>query len=147
MVSAMDKDEKRRLKKLGKQVTAERSRELQERLAEANPAPIGSDSWMRSFREGTLKERALRTAPPDQISAANVRADYVPNPMHQSFPPELFGLPGSFWECLECGDAVHSLPSATTSCQCGNITIDIGEPRRLFHKPEGVRLVTLIGKA
>src|SRR5262245_10599185 len=94
---AMDKDEKRRLQKLGKQAVADRSRELQERLREANPAPIGSDAWAKNYRDGTLKEKALRANPPDRLTAAELAESFVLNPSNQDLPVELFGVPGCFW--------------------------------------------------
>jgi hypothetical protein len=144
---AVDKDEKRRLKKLGKQIVADQSRELDERLRQANPAPIGSNEWARNYREGTAKEKALQAAPPDRLSSAELQADFVTNPKHQDLPAELFGVPGYFWECRGCGDVVNTVPSATAQCTCGNVLIDMSAGRRQFRKPENVRLVSLIGKA
>jgi hypothetical protein len=142
----MDKDEKRRLKKLGKQAVADRSRELQERLREANPAPIGSDAWAKNYRDGTLNERALRANPPDRLTAAELAEAFVPNPANQDLPVELFGVPGCFWECLACSEVINSLPRESVRCQCGNIMIDLASGVRLFEKSDRVRLVTLIGK-
>jgi hypothetical protein len=143
---AMDKDEKSRLKKLGKQAVADRSRELQDRLREANPAPVGSDAWAKNYRDGTLKERALRVNPPDRLTATELAESFVPNPANQNLPVELFGIPGRFWECLVCGEVINSLPLAAVRCQCGNVTIDPENSVRLFAKSDRVRLVTLIGK-
>ena len=143
---ALDKDEKRRLKKLGKQAVADRSRELQERLREANPAPIGSDAWTKNYRDGTLKEKALQRNPPDRLTAIELAESFVPNPAHQDLPVELFGVQGCFWECLACGEVINSLPRVAVRCHCGNITIDPVNGVRLFEKSDRVRLVTLIGK-
>lgn len=143
----MDKNEKRRLKKLGKQIVAEQSRQLRDHLNEANPAPVGSDEWAKGYKKGTLKEKALRAKPPDRLSAIEVEGDFVPNPATQNLPVELFGVPGCFWQCLNCGDLINSLPRARTSCVCGNILVEVKERRRVFQKPTCVRLVGLIGKA
>jgi len=142
----MDKDEKRRLKKLGKQAVADRSRELHERLREANPAPIGSDAWAKNYRDGTLKEKALRANPADRLTASELAESFVPNPANQELPAELFGVPGCFWECLACGEVINSLPQEAARCQCGNITIDRSSGVRSFEKSDRVRLVRLIGK-
>jgi hypothetical protein len=142
----MDKDEKRRLKKLGKQAVADRSRELRERLREANPAPIGSDAWAKNYLDGTLKVKALRADPPDRLAANELAESFVPNPAHQDLPIELFGVPGCFWECLACNDVVNSLPREAVACHCGNIKIDLVQGVRSFEKKDRVRLVTLIGK-
>lgn len=142
----MDKEEKRRMKKLGKQVVAGRARELQERLRLANPAPIGSDAWAENFRQGTSREKALRANPPDRLSAAALAESFVPNPIHQELPAELFGAPGCFWECLECGDVINSLAQNAVRCECGNVAIDGAKAVRSFAKPDRVRLVTLMGK-
>ena len=142
----MDSNEKRRLKKLGKQAVAARSRELQERLRKANPAPIGSDTWAMNYREASLKEKTLRLNPRDRLPAAELAQSFVPNPTHEDVPKELFGVRGWFWECLACGDAVYSLPSTAVRCECGNIAVDPGTRVRSFDKPDRVRCVTLIGR-
>jgi hypothetical protein len=142
----MDKEEKRRLKKLGKQIVADQSRELQERLSEANPAPIGSDAWANNYRDGVLKEQALRANSPDRLSAAELANSFVTNPHHQDFRNELFGIKGCFWECLRCGDVINSLPRGAVQCHCGNIGIDLAANLRSFAEATRVRLVTLIGK-
>jgi hypothetical protein len=142
----MDKDEKRRLKKLGKQAVADRSRELQERLHAANPARIGSDAWAENYRAGILKEKALRAKSPDRLTARELAESFVLNPAHQELPAELLGVPGCFWECLTCHEVINSLPQTAIRCECGNITIDPASGVRMFEKSENVRLVTLIGK-
>jgi uncharacterized protein YegJ (DUF2314 family) len=143
---AMDKEEKRRLKKLGKQVIAEESARRKEALREANPAPIGSDEWAESYRQGTLREKVLRDNPPDRLSATDVAGSFVPNPIHRNLPEGLFGVPGSFWECLDCGDAINSLARVAVRCECGNIAINPAQGVRSFKTRDRVRLVTLIGK-
>ena len=77
----MNKDEKRRLKKLGKQVVAERSRELQERLHEANPAPIGSDEWAKNYREGTDSDTRQRV---DDVATFKALPKTAGNAEHQA---------------------------------------------------------------
>jgi hypothetical protein len=57
----MDSAEKKRLKKFGKHLVEQRSRELQDRLHEANPEPVGSDGWVRNYKVSTARERQLRT--------------------------------------------------------------------------------------
>jgi hypothetical protein len=144
--AAMNKEEKRRLKKLGKQAVADRSRDLQERLREANPAPIGSDAWARNYRDGTLREKALRENPPDRLTVTELAEAVVPNSAHQGLPVELFGAHGCFWECLACGAVVNSLPRVAVRCECGNVKVAPANGVRLFEKQDRVRLVTLLGK-
>jgi hypothetical protein len=142
----VDREEKRRLKKIGKQIVADRSQQLHERLLEANPAPVGSDSWASNYREATLKERALRAAPPNRLTCAELRAGYVTVPTHQEMPAELLGVPGLFWECLECGEVVNSLPNITVMCTCGNVLINIDAGERLFRDSGRARPVKLLAK-
>lgn len=142
----MDRDERRRLKKLGKQIVADRSRELQDHLREANPAPIGSVDWGENYREGILKERELRSSPRDRFTATELAESFVPNPVPQGFREELFGVRGYFWRCGTCGDVVNSLPAAAIRCRCGNITVDPVNRVRAFESSDQVQMVTLIGK-
>ena len=75
----MDEAEKRRLKKLGKQAVEQQSRERQAHLAEANPAPPGSEEWAQNYKAQNLRERELRRAPPDRIAGADAARDFVLN--------------------------------------------------------------------
>src|SRR5262249_19711621 len=121
----MDDAEKRRLKKLGKKLVEKQSRELQELLREANPAPIGSDEWARGYRAGIEKERQVRAAPPDRLTAEQVRKDFVLIPVEGEGLGGLFGVPTWYHECPVCGDVLHSVPQQSVTCSCGNLIIDV----------------------
>src|SRR5579864_474233 len=139
----MDKDEKRRLKKLGKRIIAEQSAELERLMAEVNPAPFGSDQWVANYRQGIQNEHLLEATRPDLIHASQIRADFLVYPQRDALPPELLGVPGYFWECLACGDAVSSLPSRSVKCACGNVSIVIAFRNRIISKPERARHIAL----
>jgi hypothetical protein len=98
----MDKKEKRPLKKRGKQAVADRSREWQERLGEANSAPIGSDGWAKSYLDGTLKEKVPRANPPDRLGVPELAESFVVSPAIQDLTTG-----GPSWE-----DHGHRLGSA-----------------------------------
>ena len=139
----MDKEEKRRLKKLGKKLVEEQSRQLDERLAEANPAPVGSDEWVENYRRGTVKDKELRQQQPDIVYRKEIEVDFVIAPIEL----ELGGSPGYF-QCLECGDVLYSRPRTRLSCTCKALAF----PRRRGRPPRkqekgAVRRVKLSGKS
>jgi hypothetical protein len=142
----MDKDEKRRLKKLGKELVERQSRELQEALREANPAPSGSDEWGEGYRAGVLREKQLRAAPPDRISAAELKATFALLPVEGEGSGGLLGFPTWYYECPSCGDVLHSVPRETVRCSCGKLVVDVGTGPVLASSGERPRLVKLIGR-
>lgn len=143
----MDEAEKRRLKKLGKKLVEQQSRELQERLREANRAPIGSDEWARGYRAGVEREKQLRAAPPDRIPAAEVRESFVLLAVEGEGSGGLLGVPTWYYECPSCGDVLHSVPQQSVICSCGNLLVDVETGEVGSRSIEQARLVKLIGRA
>jgi hypothetical protein len=139
----MTPEEKRRLKKLGKRLVDQRSQQLQERLREANSAPIGSEEWGRNYRIGTLRERQLRQDSPDKILASTAARDFVLNPVRDA-PP--IGVPTYYIECSRCRDLLHSVPRDTVACSCHGICIDLESHRFLVEAGVRYQWVTLIGR-
>jgi hypothetical protein len=133
---AVDESEKRRLKKLGKALVEQRSRQLRDRLHAANPAPVGSEEWVRGYRTGVERDRALRAAPPDRLTTDEVRAAFVPLPVAGEALGEAIGVRTYYYLCPTCGDAVHSLPQQAATCTCGNVVVD----------PEGRRTIGRSGE-
>jgi len=141
----MDPAEKRRLKKLGKQRVEEQSRELQERLAESNPAPIGSDEWAKNYRQGTLKEKELRQQQPDIIHSHEIDCDFVLNPID----PVAHGVPTYYIQCVQCGDVLHSCPQQSVTCSCSKLSISLDDDQTVITAESKARIqwVKLIGKS
>jgi hypothetical protein len=138
----MDAAERKRLKKLGKQTVEQRSRDLQEQLRDANPAPIGSDDWVKNYKASTNAERQLRVEQPDVIPAAVARAKFVLRPVE----PAPLGVPLWYIECPTCGDLLHTVPRRTVQCTCGSLELNV-ELRRISVQSETKpRWVTLIGR-
>jgi hypothetical protein len=140
----MDAADKRRLKKLGKQRVEEKSRELRDRLAESNPAPVGSDEWVRHYRQATLKGKELRQEQPDVIYASEIQRDFVVNPIE----PAPIGVPTYYVRCVQCGDALHSCPTEHITCSCGrlNITRSGGQTKITAESHADVQWVKLIAR-
>ena len=140
----MDEAEKRRLKKLGKQRVEEQSRELQARLREANPAPIGSDEWVRNYKAQTIRERALRRTPPDRIAASEAAQCFVLNEVDPG--PNFGGVPTWYVECPECHDLLHTAPADSVSCSCGAVRLDLATKQVLVGSGLRPRIVRLIAR-
>lgn len=117
----MDATEKRRLKKLGKQLAQQRSQEVQELLHEANPAPVGSDEWVANYKIEVERDRQLRKAPPDRMSETEAAAEFVLIPVG---PLDGFiGVPTWYVQCSHCHDLLHSVPSLPVACACGAVQL------------------------
>src|SRR2546430_826217 len=56
----MDKEERKRLERRGKDAVAANSERVAAVLREANPAPVGSDAWAQNYRRGVELEREAR---------------------------------------------------------------------------------------
>lgn len=143
----MNDAEKRRLKKIGKQVVEQQSRELHERLAEANPAPIGSDAWARNYKAQTLRERELRRSPPDKIAALEVAQEFL---LHPADPgPNFLGVPTWYIECPRCHDLLHTVPTQSVACSCGGMRLELATRKIEVDneiQPRFVRLIARGGK-
>ena len=117
----MDSSEKRRLKKLGKQQVEDRSRQLQERTLEANPADTTNPEWGDNYRNGTLKEKELRREQPDIIYSLEAKRDFVLSPIE----PLCFGVPTHYIRCLHCDDLLHSCSAVPVACTCGQLSLSM----------------------
>ena len=140
----MDEAEKRRLKKLGKQRVEEQSRALQERLAEANPAPVGSKKWARNYKAQTLRERELRQGPPDRIAGAEAAREFVLNEVDPG--PNFAGAPTWYVECPRCRDLVHTVPADFVACSCASIKLDPSTKRLTIPPGPPPRFVKLLAR-
>lgn len=137
----MDAERKRQLKALGKAEVERRSAELRASLAEANPAPPGSDAWAAQYRTSTERERWLRKELP-VLHRGELESQFV--------VVEDDG--GGYVLCKSCGSAV---PSAVprrwfygASCACGNIRwrCVLGWRRAFVRDPQALVPVKLIGR-
>lgn len=117
----MDAAEKRRLKKLGKRLVEQRSQELQERLHEANPAPVGSDEWVTNYKAEVERDRQLRKAPPDRLSESEAAAQFVLQPVDSA--DRFVGVPTWYVQCPRCHDLLHSVPTGPVACTCGAVKL------------------------
>ena len=140
----MDDAERRRLKKLGKRMVEQQSLELEARLAEANPARVGSDAWARSYKAGTARERELRASPPDRIAGADALREFV---LHNVDPgPGFAGVPTWYVECSRCHDLLHTVPKEAVNCSCGSVGLDPATRQFLVAPETQTRFVKLIGR-
>jgi len=137
----MNKEEKKRLKRLGAAEVERQSQELRELARQANPARPGSDDWAKAYSVGVLKERALNAAPPDRLSAEQVARDFVLQTVPLTSLGNYTGMQGWYWECSRCRDVLHSSPSGPTQCTCGHIRVLPNLPGAKSN-----RLVKLIGR-
>lgn len=130
----MDKSERRRQKKIGKEIVAQRGAELRKALEQANPAPIGSDAWIQNYKLGTQNERWVRVAQPlmykhEWKDKFIVRVDETPGcTLQQMIKPVLaedgmlasalqssYGVLASaelFFQCVSCETVMPSLPAS-----------------------------------
>ena len=120
----MEKDERKRLKKLGKEIVERKSQDVRDALARANAAPVGSDEWAANYREQTTRERELRINPPDVISAEEASQNWITLSTDQVHGREFIPVRTVFYQCRKCNSLVHSAPQSVAGCACGNITID-----------------------
>lgn len=143
----MDEAEKRRLKKLGRQLVLKRSEELKQRLAQTNSAPFASDEYLANEIAIRATEKALRCNP-RVYSAAEIRASFVIHPLDYD-PNGIYPFGhNDYWECRQCGDFVPTVLPAT-HCRCSNVSVQKnGFDLELQVTDVGlVRLVRLLAKA
>src|SRR4051794_25368084 len=141
---AMDKTERKRLKKLGKERVEQHSQELRAALAAANSAPLASDEWASNYTQQSLRERKLRTAPPDYIRPAVAERDWIALPVDDSPTSKVFPGPTLYLQCLCCKGLVHSVARPSIACKCGNIHIQRTKETITVGRNSSIRLVKLL---
>ena len=140
----MDKAEKKRLKKLGKELVQRRSDELHAQLASTNPAPFASDEYLRNEIAIREKERQLRKEQ-RAYSQQEILANFVVRPLGFDLSATYPGSDDNYWECRECGDFIPTVLARVLQCGCGNVRIT---QAGFVVRDEGcLRLVRLLGKA
>jgi hypothetical protein len=145
----LDPSRRRLLKKLAKQRLEQQSQELRRELQEANPAPLGSDEWVRNYRTGVAREQKLRSAPPDRIEASDAAENFVAHEVHEIDEAHVGqSLPAAktwYFECPRCHDLLHTKPSNSVSCRCGTVRLDHAA-QTVSGPDSGLRIVSLIGR-
>ena len=139
----MDKEEKRRLKKLGKELVKKRSRELMRKINSSNPAKFGSDEYIQNEIDIRKVEREVRKNP-GVFAGELIRAEFMVIPQEYNFEQGYPGTTENYWECRSCGYFLSSLPAHPVKCKCGNVKIlDHGF---LIQDESALLLVKLIAK-
>ena len=136
----MTPDEKRELKKRGKQIVEQRSAALHDALRQANPAPIASDEWVQNYRAQNENQQWLSEHLPEHIPATEVVQRFVLLPSQET------GRTAPWIECLVCHDVLHSFPRHSTHCSCGTVVIIYGRPPRITARDDRARAVGLIAR-
>ncbi|MCG8095389.1 MAG: hypothetical protein JAZ17_17515 [Candidatus Thiodiazotropha endolucinida] len=117
----MDKERKRKLKKLGKDEVQRRSDELHARLNEANPLDPGEPGWAENYKRGTERERWLKKKLPTLHQPRLEKLFVVREYDNVGWAPHK----GGYIQCQICGSAVPSVrPNRFidyTGCKCKNI--------------------------
>ncbi len=121
--SDVDKAEKKRLKQLGKQVVADRSKKLLDDLGKTNPAEPLSDEYIRNEIAIREKERMLRQAADRTQPRWAIEKHFVLHAVEPDFERPGFA-PNDYWSCAICEEMVPSQPAVALSCACGNIYIE-----------------------
>jgi hypothetical protein len=144
----MNAERRRQLKAVGKAEVERRSAELRAAVTASNPAPIGSDEWVRGYRAGTQRERWLRSKLPVLHRDALETAFLVSRDVGAGWIPHV----GGYVRCLRCGSAAPSaLPRRWfywAGCACGNVRwrCVLFWRRGVVADPESVEPVKLIGR-
>ena len=136
----MDNARRKELKRQGKKAAEEASAVVGVYLEQANPFPVGSDEWVRGYRE--INENAHWFYGRETISAQDVRTRFITVPSG-AVPAH----PAVFFLCLACGDALHEYPSSSHQCSCGNIQIVARKPPRITILTDRFEKVGLMPKA
>jgi hypothetical protein len=136
----MTPEEKRELKKRGKQIVGQRSAALHDALRRANPAPVGSDEWVQNYLAEKENEKWLFEHQPEHILASEASQRFV------LLSAEETGHPEPWIECLDCHDILHSYPRRSTQCSCGTVVIKISRPPRVTARDDRARAVRLIAR-
>jgi hypothetical protein len=116
----MDKERKRHLKRLGKELVEKNSASLKQAIAQTNTADFASDEYLRNEIKVRKAEKRLRTKP-RLLRVKNAQKSYVLWPSTQPSSPARVFSESDYWHCHECSWLVPGLPTPSTRCKCGNV--------------------------
>ena len=136
----MTPEEKRELRRRGKQIVEQRSAALHDALRRANPAPITSEEWVQNYRVQKENERWLFEHQPEHIVASEVAQRFM------LLSAEETGHAEPWIECLNCHDILHSYPRRSTQCSCGTVVITCSRPPRIRARDDRARAVRLMAR-
>ena len=136
----MTPEEKRELRRRGKQIVEQRSAALHDALRRANPAPITSEEWVQNYRAQKENERWLCEHRPEHMVASEVAQRFV------LLSAEETGHAEPWIECLDCHDILHSYPRRSTQCSCGTVVITYSRPPRIRARDDRARAVRLMAR-
>lgn len=140
MKSLMNSEEKKRLKKIGKELVKKRSHKLRETLSKTNPANFSSDQYLKNEIEIRKREKQLRSSSVVK-SLTEAEKEYVIISAEEVGQQNTFGY-DLYWLCKNCNFLIPSEPEKPERCNCQNIYI---EPIQLSMCPkEEKRTVELI---
>jgi hypothetical protein len=142
----MDREEKRRLKKLGKSLVEKRSSELRTILDQTNPASPLSDAFIENEIKIRKKEHSLRSE--ERIRKSDkMRKDFIIRPIEFDLAEYYPDVPGWYWECRVCGDFLPTWTKKKLCCSCGAVRLNDDKKCQYRFLDEGqLRLVRLQGK-
>lgn len=136
----MTPEEKRRLKKKGKQIVAQHSAAVREVLRLVNPAPLSSAEWVANYRTQQANKKWLADHCREHILAKEIAKRFVLLSAQES------NIPGAHVECLDCHDVLHTYPQNSLKCSCGTVVITYRRPPKITARGDRARLVLLIPK-
>jgi len=136
----MTPEEKRELRRRGKQILEQRSAALHDALRRANPSPITSEEWVQNHRAQKENERWLCEHQPEHMVASEVAQRFV------LLSAEETGHAEPWIECLDCHDILHSYPRRSTLCSCGTVVITYSRPPRIWAHDDRARAVRLMAR-
>jgi len=140
----MDNQERKRIRKLGKELVEEKSSALKAAMSQCNPAEFGRDEYIKNEMVIRMKERKLELDVRVR-TAKEVESDYVAWQIGvdaQGNIPQSFQ---DFLQCTVCGDCVPVRGPDTLHCSCGKIAQD-SEPLAPLIITGQVKIVRLLGK-
>jgi hypothetical protein len=141
----MTPEEKRRLKKLGKERVEESSRELRELLRQSNPVGMHSPDYIANEIAIREKEKILRNTF-RVVTRSEVDRDFLIRELPDESVEKYTARFNRFFSCRTCDSLMPVQVVGGAHCVCRNIIHAVKNRRFIVRDPANVVVVQLLPK-
>lgn len=128
----MDNERKRQLKKAGKQLVAENSARVKQRLQEENPFHYTDPEWVQNYKEVHKKNKAFRVNTDHVISVKDLGDLARLKILDFKYDGLLVPKKGVYLHCHTCEQLVPTFATVPLCCACKAIDLDLENKKAIL---------------
>ena len=139
----MDKQRKKELKNMGKQLVEEYSAQVRERLTEENPFHYTDPRWVENYKDIYYRNKDFRLNTDVVLNEADLGEPVRLKILGYKFEGVLVPKKGDYILCASCRSLVPTWATEPLICKCGNIYIDLKNKNVVLPAPDLYSVVNI----